>query len=49
VLKLPTLYAGDVAGTYLLLVQTPGGGKATVKLTVEAAGDSAAGEAAGTA
>ncbi len=49
VLKLPTLFAGDAAGTYLLLVETPGGGKETVELTVEAAGDSSAGEDAGTA
>lgn len=49
VLELPTLFAGDTAGTYLLLVETPGGGKATVELTVEATGDATTGEAAGTA
>ncbi len=49
VLELPTLFAGDTAGTYLLLVETPGGGKETVELTVEAAGDATAGEDAGTA
>ncbi|MFE5208298.1 lytic transglycosylase domain-containing protein [Streptomyces sp. NPDC056600] len=49
VLELPTLFAGDTAGTYLLLVETPGGGKETVELTVDAAGEATAGEAAGTA
>jgi membrane-bound lytic murein transglycosylase B len=49
VLELPTLFAGDTAGTYLLLVETPGGGKATVELTVEASGDATTGEVAGTA
>jgi hypothetical protein len=50
VLALPALFAGDAAGTYLLLVDTPGAGRLTVELTVEAAeGGATTGEVAGTA
>ncbi|MEU6160476.1 lytic transglycosylase domain-containing protein [Streptomyces sp. NPDC047130] len=49
VLELPPLFAGDTAGTYLLLVTTPGGGKEIVELTVEAAASGSTGEVAGTA
>jgi hypothetical protein len=49
VLKLPPLFAGDTAGTYLLLVETPGGGKEIVELTVEAGANGTTGEVTGTA
>ncbi|WP_151772747.1 lytic transglycosylase domain-containing protein [Streptomyces abyssomicinicus] len=47
VLTLPTLFAGDTAGTYLLLVDTPGAGTLTVELTVEATGAGIIGEVVG--
>ncbi|WP_166023228.1 lytic transglycosylase domain-containing protein [Streptomyces chilikensis] len=49
VLTLPALFAGDTAGSYLLLVDTPGAGTLTVELTVEATAEGTTGEVSGTA